>query len=262
MRSREAGRGAPADALSGDDAAYWKAVKSGDFIGIRDAEDFSARLAAPASAGAGADYTVGEIRSFALRGREAAAARRGAGSSRGAALGEYRFLELLKDGEGPLYLALAEPEAGAEGELEKRLYFIPTGLACGSRDELIDGGDTWLFLSPPDPEDFKSCDLEYAPYPDVPEIEEEGLGSRKLLFAPAGPGKSLYGEASDTGAAVIITEWVAEAPEGAPVPANPLLLALEEGWILPDGSVAEEGGYITVMLGKVLRAGELEHFPS
>jgi hypothetical protein len=237
----------PRPALDPGDSAYWKAIKSGDFVGVRDGEAFASRIAAEAGA-SGSDYTVGEVRSFALRGRE---------SRKPAAQGEYRFIELRKEGEGSLYLALVE----AEGGFELRLYFIPEGIACGTRDELIDADESWLFLPPPDPEDFKSCDLEYAPYPDIPEIEENGEG-RKLLFAPAGSGKSLYGEAADTKAAVIITEYLAEAGEGEPEPANPLLLVLEEGWMRPDGTQPEEGGYVTILMGKVVRASDIEHFPA
>jgi hypothetical protein len=230
-----------------NESAYWKAIKSGDFVNLRDAEAFESRLAAGgAGDGAGSDYTVGEIRSFVLRGPEGSLP-----------LGEYRFIELLQEGAGPLYLSLVE----AEGGFELRLYFIPEGLAGGTRDELIDRGDTWLFLPPPDPEDFKSSELEYAPYPDVPEIEVEGA-SRKLVFGPKGPGKSLYGEASDTLAPVIITEYLAESPEGGPEPANPLLLVLEEGWMRPDGSQPEEGGCLTILLGKTMRTSDIELFPA
>ena len=122
----------------------------------------------------------------------------------------YRFIELRSEGAGSLYLALVE--AKADPAFELRLYFIPEGMACGTRDELIDGGSTWLFLPPEDPEDFKTAELEYAPYPDVPEImEKDGASgealSRKLPFSSANSGTCLYGEAADTGAAVIIAEY-------------------------------------------------------
>jgi hypothetical protein len=259
MRSRNA---QPPGGLDRASPAYWKAVKTGDFVALRDLEAFDSRLAAPpagapasgapADDGSGPDYRVGEVRRFALRGREAAGGRGGAA----AAQGELTFLEL--GGGAPLYLCLVEEDSSA---FELRLYFTPQGLLCGTRDELIDSGQAWLFLPPPDPEDFKSCDLEYAPYPDLPEIVEGGR-ARKLLFAPAGPGTSLYGEAVDTGAAVIITQWLAEAEAGGAEPANPLLLVLEEGWMRPDGSLPEEGGYLSIMLGKVLMPGDIEHYPS
>ena len=81
-------------------------------------------------------------------------------------------------------------------------------------------------------------------------------------LAQRGPGKSLYGEARDTQSPVIITEYIAETPEGGPEPANPLFLVLEEGWMGSDGTQPEEGGYLTMLLGKVIRVGDIEHFPS
>jgi hypothetical protein len=245
-----------------NDPAYWKLIKGGDFVGIRDAEAFAQELADAGAHGNAAgpisvsDYTAGEIRIFALQGRESS--RTGPRASLGAASpGEYRFIELLKEGALSFYLTLVE----AEGRSELRLYFIPEGLACGTRDELIDRGETWLFLPPPKPDDFKSSELEYAPYPDVPEIQEGGE-SRKLLFAPSLSGKSLYGEAQDTLAAVIITEYAAQIQEGDAAPDNPLLLVLEEGWILSDGSQPEEGGYLTPMLGRVLDGANVDYYPS
>ena len=251
MRPRKVSPPGTADT---NDSAYWRAVKSGDFVGIRDAEAFASRLAAGGGApgeGPVPDFTVGEVRAFAIIGR---GARIPAG---GAASGEFRFIELLQEGSGPLYLSLVE----AEGGFELRLYFIPDGIAGGTRDELIDRGDSWLFLPPADPEDFISSELEYAPWPDVPEIEEGGV-SRKVTFGAKGPGKSLYGEALDTLAPVIITEYIAETPEGGPEVANPLLLVLEEGWMGSDGSQPAEGGYLTLMLGKVIHAGDIELYPA
>jgi len=247
------------------EAAYWRTVKPGDFVGIRDTEAFSARLAAPAPGVAGgesADYLVGEIRSFALRSREPGR-HLGDRPGLGDPAGEYRFIELQAEGGRSLYLSLIDPGQATptEAGFELRLYFIPEGLRCGTRDELIDAGEAWLFLPPPDPDDFISSDLEYAPYPDVPEVVEEGR-SRKLLFAPLGAGKSLYAQALDTGAAAIITEYAAEPVEGESEIANPLLLVLEEGWIKGDGSIAEEGGYLTILLGKTIRPSDLEHFPA
>jgi hypothetical protein len=242
-------------------AEYWRGIKGGDFVGISDAEAFEAALAASASAGAGStssvDYAVGEVRRFALRGK----AKGGRGP--GAALGSFSFIELSREGSGPLYLVLVEtPE-----NFELRLCFIPEGLEGGTRDDYIDRGDTWLFLPPPDPEDFLSKDLEYAPYPDIPPVD-----GRKYVFSRVGPGE-LYAEALDTGAPSILVEYEAagSAPGSAPgsaggaeesAPVNSLLLVVEEGWMKPDGTEPEEGGYLTVMLGKRLRPDELEYWPA
>lgn len=245
-------------------ADFWRAVKGGDFLSLGDAEAFSARLAAGTISAQ--DYLVGDIRDFELVGKEGGRAARGAASARdgrspraaAATRESYRFIELTKEGSGPLYLALV----AGPGRFELRLYFIPSGLESGTRDELLDRGETWLFLPPADPEDFDASELEYAPYPDVPEIEDAGV-SRKLVFARVGPG-CLYGESLDTRVPVIIAEYAAESSEGTPggSSANDLLLVLEEGWLQADGAQPAEGGYVTVMLGQAIRPGDIEHYPS
>jgi hypothetical protein len=248
-----------------DEASFWRKAKSGDFISLSDSEAFDEVLASGGE-GPAIDYLVGEVRAFALRGP--------GDFKRGVArlFGEYRFIELAREsasksssegsgperGSGPIYLAVIDVPGkdGEKGLFELRLYFIPTGLDGGTRDDLIDRGDSWLFLPPPNPEDFISSDLEYAPYPDLPEIETGGR-SVKYIFSRVGPAV-LYGEALDTKAPVIIAEYEAEPGEDGSEAENPLFLVLEEGWMQSDGSVPEEGGYLTLMLGKVMRTSDVE----
>jgi hypothetical protein len=293
------GRFDPRNASVGDkgSAAYWRAVKSGDFVSLADTEAFDEAIdkaaadrrspnASPGARSQGSgggfaqDYRVGEIRVFALRGPadfESPAGGRGGAARRAFGrearsrandeprLGEYRFIELVRQGAdgGPLYLAAIDtPDAASEGSrrFELRFYFIPAGLEPGTRDDWIDAGDSWLFLPPPDPEDFISSELEFAPYPDLPEIEEKGR-SVKRIFGRVGPG-TLYAEALDTEAPVMIAEYAAEPGEDGGEAENPLMILIEEGWMRSDGSEPEEGGYLTMMLGKVARASEIEHWPT
>jgi hypothetical protein len=282
-------RRAPLEAAPTKDcAAYWREVKPGDYISLSDAEAFGEALSS-ASRGSSIDYRVGEVRAFALRGPKdlgrdgpkdlgrdgpkdlgRAGAKdfgRGGARARPSGSGEFRFIELAPAAEiegrpsGILYLAAVDlPEAP---RFELRLYFIPEGIEGGNRDEWIDRGDAWLFLPPPDPENFLSRDLEFAPYPDLPEIEEGGR-LVKRIYARSSSGE-LYAEALDTGAPTILVEY--EADRGADgdvneAPANPLLLVLEEGWMKSDGSEPEEGGFLLLMLGKVMRTSDVEHWPS
>jgi hypothetical protein len=251
---------APADKAS---PLFWRGLKTGDFIGISDSEAFEESLAAGADGGASGaiDCRVGDVRRFALRGKgleRGRSARRNLDESHGT----YTFAELEREGSGLLYLVLVDPEPGSGPELfELRLYFAPPELEPGTRDEWIDRGDSWLFLPPPDPEDFLSSELEYAPYPDVPPVD-----GRKLVFSRSGPGP-LYAEALDTGSPSIIAEYECEGADpdgraGEGSPANPLLLVVEEGWMRSDGTEPEEGGCLTALIGKRLRPGELEHWPS
>jgi hypothetical protein len=249
--------------------SYWRGARPGDYVSLSDLEAFEEALASGTEGRGAADFRVGQVRAFALRGpgsfpgrgrgarAAASAARRPADAANG---GRYYFIELTREGSGPLYLAAVPREESDPDEAELRLYFIPSGIEGGTRDDFIDRGDSWLFLPPPDPEDFASSELEYAPYPDVPPIDEDGV-ERKLVFARRGPG-CLYAQALDTDAACVIVEYEAEVDSGQKPPASPLLLILEEGWMLPDGSEPEEGGYLTLMLGKVLRTSEIEHWPA
>jgi len=260
------GRGDRGEAADKESAAYWRELKSGDFVGLSDAEAFEASLASGAGSGGSVDYEVGEVRRFALRGSGGglAGGGRGAGQGGGAEPGSYAFVELKEEGSGPLYLVLVDPEPSSGPEpgsgterFELRLYFTPAGIEGGTRDDWIDRGDSWLFLPPPDPEDFLAKDLEYAPYPDLPPVD-----GRKLVFSRVGAGEQ-YAEALDNGAPSIIVEYEAEASgEGGSGPENPLLLLLEEGWMRLDGREPEEGGYLTLMLGKRLKPGDLEYWPS
>jgi hypothetical protein len=235
-------------------AAYWRGLKSGDFVGLSDTRAFEASLSVSGPGGS-LDYEVGDIRRFALLGRPndgGPALRGGRGSGKlDAKLGSYSFVELAKEGSGRLYLVLVDEP----GLFELRLYFIPPEIPGGTRDEYVDRGDGWLFLPPPDPEDFLSKDLEYAPYPDVPPVD-----GRKIVFARSGPGPK-YAEALDTGAPSAIVEYEAEA-SGEAAPANPLILLVEEGWMRSDGTEPEEGGFLTLMLGKRLDPGDIEHWPA
>jgi hypothetical protein len=240
--------GEPADKAS---AEYWRELKSGDFIGISDAEAFEASLAGGGRSDGSLECEVGELRRFALRGRDAGARGDARDDSGGAELGSYGFIELKREGSGPLYLALVD----LPGRFELRLYFIPAGIGGGTRDDWIDRGEAWLFLPPPNPQDFISKDLEYAPYPDIPPID-----GRKLVFGRVGP-KELYAEALDTEAPSIIVEYEAEA-SGEGAAANPLLLVLEEGWMKSDGAEPDGGGCLTLMLGKRLKPSEVEYWPS
>jgi len=229
-------KGAPSG--SRDEASYWTGLKGGDFLALSDTRSFQ-------EGGAhGVDWRVRDIRRVAARDR-----------ATGRPLATWHIHDLERAGAGQFCLVVVE----AAGDFELRLYFVPRSWATGSRDRLVDLGASWLFLPPPDPEDFLSSDLEYAPFPDVPPLDEGGAPTRRE-FALSGFGSPVYGSYARDGeeVPVIIVEW-ATAEEGAP---DPLLLALEERWMLPDGRVLPAGGTVSPMLGHVLAPGDVEIYPS
>jgi len=223
---------------SKDQLEFWLAVKIGDFVTLSDSQSFIA------GGSGGLDYRVTDIQRIVVRDRE-----------RRREIAHYHLHDLELEGKRRLSLLLLA--AGEQFEL--RAYFRPGQFAAGTRDLLIDRGQTWLFLPPPNPDDFISSQLDYAPYPDVPPIDE-GTGPVTRVYAIAGFGKPVYGSYVRNGEEVptILTEYACD-DKGC---LNPLLLVVEERWIDPDGRVPEEGGFVTTFLGCPLSTGEVDLFPA
>lgn len=215
---------------------YWKGIKVGDFVSLTDFQSI-------AQAGSeGRDYRVRVVRDVAVPDKES-----------GRTVAGYRFHELATGTDSLLYLVVVL----VDREFELRVYFLPKGFSVGTRDHLIDIGQTWFFLPPPDPEDFISSDLEYAPYPDIPPIEE-GESTVEREYGPSGFGQPVYGSFRDGNeeVPVIITEYATEDEQAL----NPLMLVLEERWILPDGTVPEEGGFVVPLIGCVVHPDSVETY--
>lgn len=218
-------------------AAFWNGIRIGDFVSLA---DFQSLADAGASS---ADCRVLGIRDILV-----------GDSADGRPLARYRLHELEGPKDSTLYfLALSSGE-----EFELRIYFEPAEFSGGTRDDLIDSEQTWLFLPPPDPEDFISSNLEFAPYPDAPAFAENGV-PRKRVWSRTGFGRTLYGSyrfdesyrsdgSYDTGGnevPVMIAEYAADDAD-AP---NPCLLVLEERWLDRRGDPLPSGGLVSVFLG-------------
>jgi len=219
-----------------NDAGYWTSIRAGDYLNLTDYQSF-------ASGGtAGVDYRVSGVRRIGITDADS-----------GRVVAEYHFHDLEQSDRSVQSFVIAK----AGDEFELRLYFVPDGFIAGTRDELIDHGHTWFFLPPTDPEDFVSSDLEYAPFPDVPPIEEDGK-SRRCEFGFSGFGHSVFGSYRQSAdeVPVIVTEYATEEDV-----MNPLLLILEERWVRADGSRPEEGGFVTPMLGCRVQPESAEIFP-
>lgn len=219
------------------DPRYWAAIKENDFVTLTDYQ--SIELAGSE----GKDYRVKGIRRVIIPDKES-----------GQSLAEYRFHELTSGDDRTLHLVLVR----VNEDFELRIYYLPTGFIVGTRDQLIDQGHTWFFLPPPDPDDFVSSDLEYAPYPDVPPIEENGTMVERE-FEPGGFGHPVYGsyEIEREEVPVIITEYATHDQQAL----NPLILILEERWILPDGTIPEAGGLVTPLMGCSVLPDSVETYP-
>jgi hypothetical protein len=221
-----------------EEAAFWNAIALGDFVSLSDFQSLAD------GGGPGLDCRVRAIRDIALGDPDT-----------GRSLARYRLHELEVVGKAPIHFLVLS--AGEDFEL--RTYFVPEGLPPGSRDQLIDAGRTWLFLPPPDPEDFVSSELEFAPFPDLPALPEAG-GPVKRVWAASGFGRPVFGSYPLAGeeVPVILAEYETEE-EGAQ---SPLLLVLEERWMRRDGSALPEGGLVTMMLGTRVDPGSVDLFPA
>jgi len=218
------------------DPRYWKAIKAGDFVSLTDYQsiDLAGR--------GGKDYRVRSVREITIPDKES-----------GEALAEYRLVELSTGNDNLLYLVVVIVST----ELELRVYFLPTGFSVGTRDHLVDVGQTWFFLPPSDPDDFVSSDLEYAPYPDIPPIEENGTEVERE-YGPGGFGQPIYGSYHEgrEEVPVIVTEYATDDEQAL----NPLILVLEERWILPDGTIPAEGGFVMPLIGCVVHPDSVETY--
>jgi hypothetical protein len=221
--------------------AAWKAMKAGDWLGLRDDEAF---LEGGVD---GVDYRIGSVSRISLRDRD---------SDRPIA----EYLVATVEASDGIDRSLVLVSSGEEFEL--RLYFAPPAFARATRDGLIDRGNTWFFLPPADPEDFISADLEYAPWPDFPAFDDgsgKDPGRRKLVYGPFGFGQALYGSCERDGETfpLLMVEYATEEEAR-----NPLILLLEERWMRPNGEVPPEGGFVTLLSGRALVAGEAELIPA
>jgi hypothetical protein len=221
---------------SRQDASYWLSIKAGDYVNLTDYQSFAE------GGSGGVDYRVRDVRRIGIRDQDTERV-----------LAEYHLHELERENAGSLFFVVVR----VEDEFELRAYFTPEGFLVGTRDDLIDHGHTWFFLPPPDPEDFISSDLEYAPFPDVPPIEENGKADRHE-YSFSGFGHPVYGVYTRGRDEVptILTEYATEEEA-----LNPLLLILEERWIRPDGSVPPEGGVVTPLLGCPIQPESAEIYP-
>lgn len=216
----------------------WLSIKSGDWLSFRDAGNFVA------GGTGGSDYLVRSRRAIEARDRDS-----------GKAIAAWTLYELEAPGRGDCRFAVF----GSGDEFELRFYFAPAFFARGTRDNLVDRGQTWFFLPPADPEDFISSELEWAPWPDLPAFDAGDGVEVKRSWGPAGFGQTVFGfmdGEEDADLPVQLVEYATE--DDSP---NSLLVVIEERWMRPDGAVPREGGYVSLLVGRSVAEGDVTHLP-
>ena len=142
----------------------------------------------------------------------------------------------------------------ADGHPELRVYYRPDGFEPGNRAAVLDAGFAWLFAEPANVDDFVPYELEFAPHPDVPPIDDGGE-ERQLDFAASGGGPR-YGEVEEPGGhrvPVIAVEY--QAKQAA---SNPLMLVLEEGGLDGEGDPVRDGGFVSLFLGSPIDLTQMD----
>ena len=231
----------PAAQYHQDQPEFWRRLPTGSSVALRDFQALQeADLAGTVTAG-GINYEVTGKRHYKFR------------SSGGGVLAEYLLFDIA-DAETTYVLA-----AVLTGEhVELRVYYRPDGFQPGTRASLIDHGFAWLFLEPNNPESFIPYDLEFAPHPDVPPVQDGG--EEKQLDFRAVYNGPLYGDYHDERARMQVPALVMEYRTEQPA-SNPFMLVLEEGGLDADGEPVPDGGFVTLLLGSPIDLTQMDIFP-
>ena len=235
-------RDQPAPHHAPEQPEFWRRLPAGSSVALRDFQALQEADLTGAAAAGGINYEVTGKRHYTFR------------SSGGGVLAEYLLFD-ISDADTAYVLA-----AVLTGEhVELRVYYRPDGFQPGSRAALIDHGFAWLFLAPPNPDSFVPYELEFAPHPDVPPVQDGGE-EKQLAFAAttAGP---LYGDFRDERARLQVPALIMEYRTEQPA-SNPLLLVLEEGGLDADGEPVPDGGFVTLLLGSPIDLTQMDIFPA
>lgn len=231
----------PPRSIDPAEANFWRQLPVGSSVALR---DFQALEEAHAEAG-GINYEV-----VARRHYQFFAA--GTGDRR-SIVGEYVLFD-IETASVTHHLVAVLGAPGSGGRPELRVYYRPDGFEPGSRTALLDAGFAWLFAEPPGLDDFVPYELDYAPRPDVPPIDD-GEEERELDFVASG-GSPRYGEVEEPGGhriPVIAVEYRAQQEA-----ANPLMLILEEGGLDGEGDAVPEGGFVSLFLGSQIDLTQMD----
>ena len=225
-----------------DQAEFWRQLRTGSSVALRDFQALEEADLAGAVTGGGLNYEVTGKRHYTFR------------SSGGGVLAEYLLFDIA-DAETAYVLA-----AVLTGEqVELRIYYRPDGFQPGTRAALLDHGFAWLFLEPPNPDSFIPYELEFATRPDVPPVRD-GDEEKQLDFHAVGHGP-LYGDYYDERARLQVPALAMEYRTTQPA-SNPLLLVLEEGGLDADGEPVPDGGFVTLLLGSPIDLTQMDVFPA
>ncbi len=228
---------APPPGIRHDDAAhpdYWMQLAVDDFVVIHDFQAFEDALDGPAGVRYGDDFRVASLVRF-----------RGATGAWDAVLAELQQI-----GEQPLFL-LAWREGGPT---HLSVYYAPNGFKPGTRTELLDRDETWLFEEPTR-DDWRPGELAFNH--EVTHVGTAADGTEvEQAFTQLPGGEAAAGATPEPGPrtleAATVMRWRCAAAEK-----NPLMLVTELG-AGPDMA----GGQLRLWLGTPVDRREVEVTPA
>lgn len=225
-----------------DQPGFWRQLAVGSSVALRDFQALAEADSAGNVTAGGINYEVTGKRHYHFR------------SPGGGIVAEYLLFD-ISDAETTYVLA-----AVLTGEhVELRVYYRPDGFQPGNRAQLLHQGFAWLFLEPPNPDSFMPYDLDLAPHPDVPPIQDGGE-EKQFDFRAVTQGP-LYGDYHDERDRLQVPALVMEYRTEQPA-SNPLMLVLEEGGLDPDGEPVPDGGFVTLLLGSPIDLTQMDIYPA
>ena len=134
-----------------------------------------------------------------------------------------------------------------DNALDHRIYYANEDFRAARREEVVRRGDTWLFESPEDENNFEAADLRYAA-----EIIQT-VGERVITYGRKDQGER-HANATETPNPLGLTQQIATLVEYSTSEAtdNPELLVLEIG------AASRRTGEITLYLGCPIRESEID----
>lgn len=232
----------PAAQYSQDQPEFWRLLAVKSSVALRDFQALQEADQAGNVTAGGINYEVTGKRHYRFR------------SHGDTVLAEYLLFDIT-DAETTYVLA-----AVLTGEhVELRIYFQPDGFQPGNRAMLLHHGYQWLFVEPPDPDNFVPYDLQLATHPDVPPVRDGGE-EKQLDFRAVTP-QPLYGDYHDERARLYVPV-VAMDYRTEQAASNPLMLLLEEGGLDADGEPVPDGGFVTLLLGSPIDLTQMDIYPA
>ena len=217
-----------------DHPHFWLQVEVGDMISVNDMQSWTDMLKAANASTFGQDFVVRS----ALR-------MRAIDDHWQSALFGIDQLSAMP-GDQSLWMLVWRQA----GQVELSVYYTPKGIQLGTRADMLDRGDNWLF-EPPSGDDWMPNDLQFVHQVTHSGTNESGTEVEQVFkqsAAPAAFGLATAYPGNRSVRSLRLVRW--RCPEAMH---NPLMLLVEFG-----AMERMEGGHLQLLLGTSVRPDELD----